>query len=297
LRLNLIKFPAMRKTTTFIVAAVAAVSFASSLFAGDNTSDTRYFGGLLDHRSIYGQFWFPEPLSLDETDVDREIRFDYNHVEGHASQENEYKAEIEYNVGLLTFEVEGSYEHNRAEGETESGFSPLEFAARHPIYQYVSPHEFFDYTLVPAFELAIPTRSMINRNDFEIVPQLDQAIRIGDRFSIQTTTGYSIMIGPDEGGANTLEYGVAFGYNIEKEDFNVPAVERIIPLFEIKGETPLNHEERFHNQVFGTVGARINFSSIGDVQPRFGLGYMFPLDSGAREEFDWGIIASFVFEL
>ena len=51
------------------------------------TGGTRYglFGGL-DHRSIYGQYWFPEPLRADEGDVDNELRFDYFHAENRGRQ-------------------------------------------------------------------------------------------------------------------------------------------------------------------------------------------------------------------
>ncbi len=280
-----------------MVAAAAALSLASRLFAAEGESDSRYFCGLLDHRSRYGEFWFPEPLSNHEGDVDREIRFDYTHVEGNGNNANDYRGEIEWNFGLLTLEVEGAYEHTRSQGETESGIAPVEFAARHPIYQYVSADQKFDYTLVPALEFAVPTRTMVARNDFEVVPEIFQLIRIGEHFSIQTSTGYSMLIGPDEGGANTLEYGVTFGWNIEKDEFNLPGVERIIPLFEITGETPLNHDDKFNNVLFGTIGARFNLGAIGGAQPRFGVGYIFPIDQGAREEFDWGIVTSFVFEL
>jgi hypothetical protein len=36
--------------------------------------------------------------------------------------------------------------------------------------------------------------------------------------------------------------------------------------------------------------------SIGPVQPRLGLGYVFPINDGAREELHWGIFTSLVFE-
>src|SRR4051812_764652 len=61
--------------------------------------------GLLDHRSRYGQFWFVEPLRGPEMDVDRELRLDWFHGEGHGTQSDEVVAEIEYNFNLLTLEV------------------------------------------------------------------------------------------------------------------------------------------------------------------------------------------------
>src|SRR4051794_19081626 len=76
---------------------------------------------LLDHRSTYGKFWFPEPLSADEMDVDRELRLDYFHGENQDSQESEVKAEVEWNFGLVTLELAVPYSR-----ESESTFDPIE---------------------------------------------------------------------------------------------------------------------------------------------------------------------------
>jgi hypothetical protein len=260
---------------------------------------------LLDHRSIYGQFWFPEPLRGPETDVDRELRLDYFHGEGQDRQADQLKAELEYNVGLLTFELELPYEREsesfsnsltrRIDRDTSEGVPAIELSARHPVYQYVSDDNFFDYTLVGALEVAVPSGSKIGK-DTEVVPQLFQAIRLGDHFSIQTTAGLSMLIGPDEGGTNAFEYNVVFGYNLEHDELPLPGVLRTVPIFELNGETGLNRGEHGKNELFGTIGARFNLQSIGVAQPRIGLGYVFPIDEGAREELDWGIITSLVFE-
>src|SRR5947209_5322151 len=58
--------------------------------SGENgTGDTRYGPfNLLDRRSRYGAYWFPEPLRLDETDVDNELRFDWQHDQGRGAVGN-----------------------------------------------------------------------------------------------------------------------------------------------------------------------------------------------------------------
>src|SRR6476646_1238728 len=89
----------------------AAMSFtALGQTSGQPGSSGRYMGGLLDHRSRYGEFWFPEPLRGPEMDVDREFRVDWFHGEKRGVQQDEVTAELEYNIGLLTLEAEVPYE-------------------------------------------------------------------------------------------------------------------------------------------------------------------------------------------
>ena len=296
----------MKSTLTLALqAALVTFVFAAICSAEDQTS-TRHFGGLLDRRSTYGDFWFPEPLRGPEMDVDSEVRVDYFHSESSNTQSNEVVAEIEHNIGLLTFEVEIPYVR-----ESESYFDPatrqishdvseglgnIELAARHPVFQLVSPDERVDYTLVAALEVAVPTKSEIS-HDTEIVPQLFQLLRVGRHFSVQASAGYSALIGPVEGGTNTLEYNVVLGWNIEREEFRLPGIDRIIPIFELNGERGFTGEDQGINRLFGTAGMRFNFRPIGTVQPRIGLGYMFPIDDGGRAEMDWGVVTSLVFEL
>jgi hypothetical protein len=292
------------------VAAIgAAVSFTSiPLFAAEPApaGDTRYFGGLLDSRSIYGQFWFPEPLRGPEMDVDRETRLDWFHAEGDGAASNTLNAEIEYNFGNLTVEVEVPYENTReltldeATGmrsrDRSEGIGPVEIAARHPIFQCVSRDNFFDYSLVGALEIAIPTNTEVGGKDFEFVPKLFQLLRLGDHFSVQSSVGLSMLAGPEEGGNNVLEYSLILGYNIDKDQLRIPGVSRIIPILELNGETGLNRQEKGNTSLSGTVGGRVNLKPIGIAQPRFGFGYVFPLNDTARAEFDWGLVTSILFE-
>src|ERR1041385_1243303 len=102
----------------WILTSAILTTVASSVHAvTDSPSGDRYFGGLLDHRSRYGQDFFPEPLRAPETDVDRELRFDWLHAEQPGTRINEVTAELEYNFDLLTMELEVPYETSKVDGE------------------------------------------------------------------------------------------------------------------------------------------------------------------------------------
>jgi hypothetical protein len=274
--------------------------------AAESSPSTRYGPfGLLDHRSIYGQYWFVEPLRGPEMDVDREVRVDYFHSESHGSQLDSVKGEIEYNFNLLTVEVELPWERdsnamfNRSVGRTirhaSANVGNLELAARHPLFQFVSADNFFDYTVAGAFELGIPTNSPISK-DTEFVPKLFQLARLGDHLSVEASAGLSMFAGPQLGGEDTLEYNLVLGYNVEHEELPLPHVLRTIPIFELNGDSSLHGPDSGTNRLSGTAGFRLNFDSIGPAQPRIGIGYVFPIDKGARDRSRWGIVTSLVFE-
>ena len=66
----------------FLVFFEIPASLARAQSAFTQTADARYgLFGMLDHGSRYGQYWFPEPFRMDETDVDNELRFDWVHRE------------------------------------------------------------------------------------------------------------------------------------------------------------------------------------------------------------------------
>jgi hypothetical protein len=296
-----------RSVGAFIVCVTSLLLLTRVSAASDDAfASNRYMLGLLDHRSIYGKFWFPEPLLNPEMDVDREIRLDYFHAERRGLVAHELNFELEYSFGLLTLEAEVPYVNEReiaiddATGlparERSEGIGNVELAARHPVFQYVSPYEQFDYTIALALEVALPTRTRISK-DSELVPQIFQLLRVGEHLSAQASVGYSFVVGPEEGGAQTLEYGLTLGYSLERDRLNWPGINRLTPLVELSGERGMNRGENGHNVLFGVVGARVDFNAIGGAQPRIGFGYVFPIDQGAREEMDWGIITSLVLEL
>ena len=281
-----------------------AITLISTLVRAREPDRYGLFNGL-DHRSRYGTAWFPEPLRAPEMDVDDEIRLDWFHAETSGRQSDELKLELEKSFGLLTLELETEWEREAESGfdpdtgttfhEHEEGFGPIELSARHPIYQWVSSDERFDFSLVPALEVAIPTNTEVSK-DGELVPQLFGLLRIGEHFSIQSSIGYSFVIGPEDSGNQALEYTAVFGWNVTHDDAPLPKfIDRVIPIVEVIGERGMNHGD-YTNVLTGTAGVRVNFAAIGSVQPRIGLGYAFPIDEGGRDELDWGIITSIVFE-
>lgn len=230
---------------------------------------------------------------------------DYFHGENRGFQTNQVRTEIEYNFGLLTVEVGLPWERDsrsmtnpatrRAVHQESRGIGSIELAARHPVFQYVSDDNAFDYTIAGAFELGIPSHSPISKTT-EFVPELFQLLRVGEHLSIEASTGLSILAGPEEGGTNSFEYNLVLGYNLEHEQLPLPHVLRTIPIFELNGETIVHGREDGTNRLFGTAGFRVNLEPLGIAQPRIGVGYVFPIDRGARDEFRWAIIGSLVFE-
>jgi hypothetical protein len=214
--------------------------------------------------------------------------------------------ELEKAFGLTTFELEipfqresltsidpvtGDVSHDRTHG-----VGNIEISVRRPIYQSVSRDEFFDNTIGVGLEVGLPTNSPVSTHT-ELVAKVFDSLRIGEHFSLQTIGGYSVLIGPgEEGGNRTFEYGLVAGYSLTRKDLAIPHVEEIIPILELKGEHGLNGEAAGENDLSATAGIRANFAAIGPLQPRFGIGYVFPVSKVARDDFRWGIVTSLVFE-
>lgn len=290
----------MKSCVLVFSAAVLLGSVASVSFGQATQESTRYGAfNALDSRSVYGKGFFPEPLGVDEGDVEDEVSLNWTHAERHGEVANEVSVEVEKSFGLLTIEVAGAY-GNEVENEDgvrtrSEGIGNVEISARHPVFQYVSPNEAFDYTLVFSLEVALPTNTEIS-HDGEIVPVLQQLIRIGDHFSLQLATGYSTIVGPDDSGKETFEYSATAGWNIDEKDVPLPKfINRVTPLVELTGERALNLGDH-SNLVEATIGVRVNFDAIGPLSPHLGVGYIIPLNDTARDEFRWGVITSFVFE-
>lgn len=277
-------------------ALLAAVVFA--FFSAVTRADDNRYGlmNLLDHRSRYNTNFYPEPLNTDEMDADQELRLNYGHFENRGSRSDEVSAEIEATFGQLTLELEVPWEH---EAETEDGATDntdgmgnLEVSARHPIYQFVSGSGWFDYTLGANAELAVATGSDVSKNT-ELVLGLYQTMAFGDHLTLQARAGWSTLFGPGEaGGEQVLEYAAVAGYNI---DLPSPLF-RIVPTVEIDGEAGLNHGASGETILDGVVGANVMFEPVGVFQPKFLIGYVFPLNDDARDEFDWGIVSSLILE-
>ena len=81
-----------------------------------------------------------------------------------------------------------------------------------------------------------------------------------------------------------------------KNSHFMPYVERSVPIIELVGETSLDGDRPGHNALTGTAGLRFELKPIDHIQPEFGVGYIFPMDQGGREELRWGIITSLTLE-
>jgi hypothetical protein len=208
------------------------------------------------------------------------------------------RVEIEKGFGPVTLELEIPYERTRDgdAGTTEEGLSNINIGARVPVYQYVSKSGFIDNTFGVAIEAGIPTNTKVSKNG-ELVPKIFNDLRIGSHFTVQSVLGFSQLFGPgDDGGLEAFEYGFVFGYGIPHKELPLPGVQRVIPMFELSGETQLNKDNPGHNSLLGNAGVRFNLDAIGPVQPRLGVGFVFPIDKGARDDTHWGIYTSLVFE-
>lgn len=256
--------------------------------------------GLLDRRSKYYGDFFPEPLRVEDTTLDNEFRFDWQHNEGKEGSSNQFIAEVQKSAGIVTFEIQAPYLANRASSDDATGrqdvgdFGNIELGARVPVYQVVSGA--FDNSAGVNFEVGVPINSRLSKNT-EITPGIFDDLRIGDHFSMQSLFSFSSLLGSEpEEGRESFEYGLAFGYAIEDEQFALPHVEQIVPLFELVGETGLSGHESGHDALTATVGARVELKPIWGLQPKIGVGYIFPIDQGGRQELRWGIISGVVFE-
>ena len=291
--LGIMTIAALIQTTARADGPVAPPTHDSSAISG-----TRYglFDGL-DRRSWYSEGDFPEPFLLDDSGLEiNEARLDWLHTSAGSRRDNTVKAEVEKGFGNVTLEIEVPYEHDASPGGTAQGLGNIDLGARSPFYQYVSCNGFFDTTFGGALEVGIPASSAISVNP-EFVPKIFNDTKIGDHFTVQSIFGYSTLTGGGmDGGLQTFEYGFTLGYFIDHKQLPLPDVQRVIPMFELKGEDPLNHEQSGQNSLLGNACFRLNLNPIGRVQPRLGMGYIFPLNTNARANVHSGIVLSLVFE-
>ena len=267
--------------------------------AETTTSSTRY--GLfdaLDHGSSYGSGLYPEPFLVDDTDLEvNEARLDYLHTAGPGnSHVDNIHAEVEKGFGQLTLELEGNLERDSVSGAGSTNFSNVDLGARYPVYQIVDPKGLWDTTFGVGAEVGVPTGSIISRNT-EVVPKVFNDFRI-ENFSLQSILGYSTLIGnsQDDGRQQNFEYGCVFGYTIQHDQIAIPGLVSLVPVLEIDGSRQMNQDDHGDTNTVGDIGFRANLESIGPVQPRLGIAYVFPVDYGARQGQSWGIATSLVFE-
>jgi len=292
----------MKKLLTVICLCGLAVLSSHAMVTNEQaaavSSDGMRYGlfGWLDSRSSYGRGVFPEPFLVDDSDGESgEVRLDWLHSEAGGAQTDIIHPEIEKGFGLTTLELEVPYERDSEDGTVTKGFANIDVGARRPFYQYVSPNGAVDTTFGAGIEAGIPTESPVSKNA-ELVPKIFNDTKLGN-FTAQTIAGYSTLFGPgDDGGLQTFEYGFVFGYTLQHDTLPLPGVEQLIPVFELTGETALNKDNPGQNSLLGNVALRANLKAVGRIQPRPGVGFVFPLNSTAREETHWGVFTSLVFE-
>lgn len=293
---------ALTRTLGLLYAAVLAVTATRAGSMLDDqavTVDSTRYGlfNLLDHRSAYGEGVFPEPFLVDDSDLEvNEARLDWLHTSGNGQHSDFVTTEVEKGFGLLTVELEVPFERDVSAGSISEGFDSVDLGARYPVYQFVSANGSIDSTFGTAIEVGIPVNSSVSKNA-ELVPKVFNDLRLGEHFTLQSIVGYSTLFGGGEdGGLQTFEYGFVFGYTLQHKELPLPGVQQFIPVLELQGETELNKGARGHNSLLGNLAFRTNFKTIGTVQPRLGLGFVFPIDAGARQDTHWGVITSLVFE-
>ncbi|MGB8369552.1 MAG: hypothetical protein WCF71_09715 [Verrucomicrobiia bacterium] len=289
---------------TFAVTFIHSTAMADNQVALADTNssvkpDSRFgLFNCLDHRSAYYGEFFPRPLLLDETSLepDGELELNSLHTEENNQRSDVVTAEVEKSFGLLTLGLDVPYERDSDSGDVSQGIGNIDLGARYPLYQLVSAKGFFDTTLGVAMEVGIPVNSAVSKNT-EFVPKIFNDLKLGEHFSLQSVLGYATLFGGGaNGGLQTFEYGFAFGYTIPHSELPLPCVQRFTPMFELVGEKGLNKDESGQNSLLGSIGFRADLKAVGGLQPSLGLGFVFPIDSGARAEVHWGIATSLTLE-
>jgi hypothetical protein len=272
----------------------AATSYA-------NQTSGRYFLGLLDHRSSYGQDFFHDPFIGPEFDAEQQLELDYLHGEKRGVRDDEVDAGFQWNVvGQLSVAGEFGWDSEHQAGadgddsdsEGGSGMENVDLAVYHPIFQYVSKDNLIDYTAAARLDVGIPTRTPVSGTDAELTPYLGHLLRVGDHVSLEAWTGAQFTIAPRQ--TDQFIYGASFGYEILHDQLPLPRTGKLIPIFELDGRTQLTQGGQ--DALFGVGGFDIDFKSLDEVQPHIEIGCQFPIDAGAREQLHWGIITELLFE-
>jgi hypothetical protein len=252
----------------------------------------------LDHRSAYYREFFPQPILVDDMSLEQEgeLEFSSLHTQANALRSDIVTAEVQKSFGLLTLELEVPYERDSDADYVSQGIGNIDLGARYPLYQFVSANRVFDTTLGVAMTAGIPITPAISKNA-EFEPKVFNVLKLGEHFSFQSVFGYSTLFGGgDNGGLQTADYGFVFGYAIPESELPLPGVRQITPMIELVGETELNKAGSGENSLIGSMGFRLDLKAIGELQPSIALGFVFPIDSGARAEVHWGVASSLIFE-
>jgi hypothetical protein len=309
----------MNKSFSIVLVATLVAAWSRPVRADSDDAPATRCGSCLfstlDSRSKYYGDSFPEPFRVEDTTLNNELRFDWEHDENRGAIGNVMSAEVQKSVGIVTLEIQAPYLINTSSGNSTDrggdaddavvgssgrhraqGFGDIELAARLPLLQYVSSSSLVDNSVGFNLDCGIPTNTVVGKNA-ELSPGVFDDLAIGNHFTLQTLFSFTHTFGSYSAGRGSFAYGLAFGYAIEDEEFAIPRVERLIPMLELVGNTTLDGRLAGHDALTGTAGLRAEFKPIGSIQPTFGVGYIFPIDSGGREQTRWGLFTSLTFEL
>lgn len=302
---------AVAKSTSIIGMCVFATSpIPPTLMADEPTTSVSSSSGALkethyglfdwlDNRSVYGKDVFPTPLLVDCTDLEsNEASLYWLHTEGSGQRSDEVTAELEKAFGLLTLDLTIPYERDVSGTQVSRGVGIVDLSGRYPIFQFVSDDRSIDSTLGGGVGCGIPGNLAVS-NNAKFVPRafVFDDLKIGNHFTLQSVAGYSTHYGSGaDSGSETYDYGLALGYTLPHKELPLPDVEQFIPMFELIGETQLNKADPGHNSLLGAAGFQVGLKAIGDFEPWFRLGFVFPVDKGGREDLHSGVTTSLVFD-
>ncbi|NNM84989.1 MAG: hypothetical protein HKL96_04435 [Phycisphaerales bacterium] len=284
--------------------ATAVVSLDA---AAAGTDASRYFFGLLDHRSKLAKGFFPGTFLAANVAAQREIAMTWYHFETGHTQLDLFYNEFKWGLDQWTVEFQAPYQHehvaypNAAPGSPTSrnfdGFTNFAIVMRSPVYQYVSRDGHFDYSLVPGLEIDPPSGSPVSSGT-TITPRLMQAIALGDHLSVMTSVGLSFLTGSHQYGQKTLTWDAVLGYNLYHKDMPIPWIADITPVFEIVGSDPLTGPNVGQQSITALGGLEINPKpQWGYLTPYLGVGAGPALTSSARHGGDWVLSAYLAFAL
>ena len=194
---------------------------------------------------------------------DTELELSWLHTKGNGLQSDIGTAEFQKGFGLLTMQVQVPYGRNFSPDEISKGFGNVDFGARYPLYQFVSPNRMVDTTFGAALEGGFPVHYSFSRNA-DIEPEVFNELKLGEllspfkpssaipRFSAAATT---------EAKHTLFDYGLNFSWIFPHRQVPfLPAVQQLIPMFELVGETGINGDEAGQNSLMGDIGFRAKFN-------------------------------------
>ncbi len=274
---------------------------------GPTDPSSRYFFGLLDHRSKLAKGFFPGTFLAANVAAQREVAMTWYHFETGHQQLDLFYNEFKWGMDQWTLEFQAPYQHEHvsfpdaAPGAPTSrnfdGMANFAIVMRAPIYQYVSRSGFFDYSLVPGLEIDAPSGSAVSTGT-TITPRMMQAIGLGNHISVMTSVGMSFLTGPHQGGEKDLNWDAVLGYNIYHRNLPIPLIADITPVFEIVGSDPISGPNSGRQSISTLFGVEINPEpKWGYLTPYLGVGAGPAITSSARHGGDWVLSAYVAFAL